>query len=93
MAFHTDEDELLVGALPTKAELPRFRADPLAALRREAESHPLFSAVLAPSPYGAIRGFLGDRYFFRRPVGPGWMLLGDAGHNKDFLTGDGMSEA
>lgn len=93
VAFHTDDDQLLVGVLPTLAELPAFRADPLGSLRREGQTHPLFAAALAPAPIGAVRGYLGDRYFFRRPVGSGWLLLGDAGHHKDFLTGDGMSEA
>jgi 2-polyprenyl-6-methoxyphenol hydroxylase-like FAD-dependent oxidoreductase len=31
--------------------------------------------------------------FFRRPYGPGWALVGDAGYNKDFITGHGMHDA
>jgi flavin-dependent dehydrogenase len=31
--------------------------------------------------------------YFRRPYGPGWALVGDAGYTKDFITGQGMSDA
>ncbi len=30
---------------------------------------------------------------YREPAGPGWLLVGDAGHHKDPLTGMGMSDA
>jgi 2-polyprenyl-6-methoxyphenol hydroxylase-like FAD-dependent oxidoreductase len=28
--------------------------------------------------------------FFRKPYGPGWALVGDAGYNKDFITAQGI---
>ena len=31
--------------------------------------------------------------YFRRPYGPGWALVGDAGYNKDFITAQGISDA
>ncbi len=31
--------------------------------------------------------------FFRKPYGPGWVLVGDAGYNKDFITAQGISDA
>jgi 2-polyprenyl-6-methoxyphenol hydroxylase-like FAD-dependent oxidoreductase len=31
--------------------------------------------------------------FFRRPYGPGWALVGDAGYTKDPITAQGMSDA
>jgi 2-polyprenyl-6-methoxyphenol hydroxylase-like FAD-dependent oxidoreductase len=31
--------------------------------------------------------------YFRRPYGPGWVLVGDAGYNKDFITAQGISDA
>jgi 2-polyprenyl-6-methoxyphenol hydroxylase-like FAD-dependent oxidoreductase len=31
--------------------------------------------------------------YFRRPYGPGWALVGDAGYNKDFITAQGMQDA
>ena len=31
--------------------------------------------------------------FFRRGAGSGWTLVGDAGHHKEFVIGDGITEA
>jgi 2-polyprenyl-6-methoxyphenol hydroxylase-like FAD-dependent oxidoreductase len=31
--------------------------------------------------------------YFRKPFGPGWALVGDAGYNKDFITAMGISDA
>jgi flavin-dependent dehydrogenase len=31
--------------------------------------------------------------YFRKPFGPGWALVGDAGYNKDFITAMGILDA
>lgn len=31
--------------------------------------------------------------YFRKPFGPGWALIGDAGYNKDFITAQGITDA
>ena len=31
--------------------------------------------------------------FFRKPYGPGWALVGDAGYHRDFVTGLGIADA
>jgi 2-polyprenyl-6-methoxyphenol hydroxylase-like FAD-dependent oxidoreductase len=31
--------------------------------------------------------------YFRRPYGPGWVLVGDAGYNRDFITAQGIMDA
>jgi 2-polyprenyl-6-methoxyphenol hydroxylase-like FAD-dependent oxidoreductase len=31
--------------------------------------------------------------FFRKPYGPGWALVGDAGYNKDPITAQGIKDA
>jgi 2-polyprenyl-6-methoxyphenol hydroxylase-like FAD-dependent oxidoreductase len=31
--------------------------------------------------------------FFRKPYGPGWALVGDAGYNRDFITAQGITDA
>ncbi len=31
--------------------------------------------------------------FFRKPFGPGWALVGDAGYNKDFITAQGIYDS
>ena len=30
------------------------------------------------------------RSYFRKPFGPGWALVGDAGYNKDYITAQGI---
>jgi 2-polyprenyl-6-methoxyphenol hydroxylase-like FAD-dependent oxidoreductase len=35
----------------------------------------------------------GVENFFRKPYGPGWALVGDAGYNKDAITACGISDA
>lgn len=31
--------------------------------------------------------------YFRKPYGPGWALVGDAGYHRDFITGHGINDA
>src|SRR5712672_38694 len=31
--------------------------------------------------------------YFRKPFGPGWALVGDAGYNRDFITAQGIQDA
>jgi 2-polyprenyl-6-methoxyphenol hydroxylase-like FAD-dependent oxidoreductase len=59
--------------------------------------------VLELAPEFAARVRLGKREapiagaalpnFFRKPYGPGWALVGDAGYNKDPITAQGISDA
>jgi flavin-dependent dehydrogenase len=42
---------------------------------------------------GRLRGFGGLPGYLRRPAGPGWALVGDAGYFKDPLSTHGMSDA
>ena len=53
-----------------------------------------------PSPSGSAAArrearFVGTAVpnFFRKPYGPGWALVGDAGYNKDFITAQGIADA
>lgn len=40
-----------------------------------------------------FRGTADLNGFFRRPYGPGWALVGDAGYHKDPITAQGISDA
>ena len=62
----------------------------------------LFAAFeQAPGFYERIRGAKREeRYvgaavpnYFRKPFGPGWALVGDAGYNKDYITAQGIHDA
>ncbi|MCA9640336.1 MAG: NAD(P)/FAD-dependent oxidoreductase [Myxococcales bacterium] len=93
VAFHAQDDQLLIGTLPLNSEIDAFRQRPLDSLRERAAQVPAFEETVQQEPCEAVRGYLAQRYFVRRPVGPGWLLLGDAGVHKDFVSGDGISEA
>ena len=72
-----------------------------AANKADIEGNYLKTLELAPAfadrVHGATREdrFYGMavRNYFRRPYGPGWALVGDAGYNKDFITAQGISDA
>jgi flavin-dependent dehydrogenase len=58
--------------------------------------------TIAPALYDRLRGKeqierlrgTGDQQnFFRQASGPGWALVGDAGHHKDSITARGISDA
>jgi menaquinone-9 beta-reductase len=92
--FQTDHRQLLIGSLPPVSEVAGWKADPVAALTADLAD----DAVLAPivsdrAPDGTVRGTVKERFFFRRAAGPGWVLVGDAGHHKEFVIGDGITEA
>ena len=61
----------------------------------------LFAQVLAEAApglelgdrVGPLRGFPGVPAVLRRPAGPGWALVGDAGYVKDPLTAHGITDA
>jgi 2-polyprenyl-6-methoxyphenol hydroxylase-like FAD-dependent oxidoreductase len=69
--------------------------------KRDIEHHYLESVERAPAFADRVRAatreerFLGTAVpnFFRKPFGPGWALVGDAGYNRDFLTAQGISDA
>jgi flavin-dependent dehydrogenase len=53
----------------------------------------LVERVSAGRPVGRLNGWAGVPGFVRRPWGPGWALVGDAGHFKDPLTTHGITDA
>jgi flavin-dependent dehydrogenase len=69
--------------------------------KKDVEGSYLKSFELAPEFADRVRGatreapFRGGAVssFFRKPFGPGWALVGDAGYTKDPVTAWGMSDA
>jgi 2-polyprenyl-6-methoxyphenol hydroxylase-like FAD-dependent oxidoreductase len=69
--------------------------------RKSVEEHYLAGVAMAPELHERVRDakraerFYGAAVpnFFRKPFGPGWALVGDAGYNKDFITAQGISDA
>ena len=69
--------------------------------KNDVEGNYLRMFDLAPDFAARIRGAKREARFsgtavanyFRKPYGPGWALVGDAGYNKDFITAQGISDA
>ena len=92
--FQTDYDQLLIGSLPPVEQALAWRTDPKVALISDLASDSTTGPLVAGSaPDGPVRGTVKERYFFRRGAGNGWTLVGDAGHHKEFVIGDGITEA
>lgn len=77
----------------------RFRTDMqgdrLAALRRALATvaPALAEDLTALEPDGEPHAFAGRKGYLRRPTGPGWALIGDAGYFKDPITAHGITDA
>ena len=92
-AFPTNDGlTLLVMGWPY-AEAAAFKADVEANYRKTLELAPEFAErVRAATRVERFAGG-GVANFFRRPYGPGWALVGDAGYNKDPITAQGITDA
>jgi flavin-dependent dehydrogenase len=95
VAFPSNDEKVVVGV-----QWPREQFD---VVRRDIKGH-FLEALEQCTPHLAAQlreGRQAERFvgtgqfpnFFRRPYGPGWALVGDAGHCKDPLLAQGMSDA
>lgn len=53
----------------------------------------LYDRMLAGGQVGRLHGTGDQRNFFRTGAGPGWALVGDAGHHRDSITARGITQA
>jgi 2-polyprenyl-6-methoxyphenol hydroxylase-like FAD-dependent oxidoreductase len=103
--FHRWADRLVVGCpadsglyqvlvIPDLRELPRFRADLEGGFMEYARScRPVADALSGARRVGKFFGILRFQGFLREASGPGWVLVGDAGHFKDPAPGQGIGDA
>jgi len=76
------------------AEFHAFRTDVEGNYTRSIEAVPAAADLLTGArPEERLMGTADLRNFYRKPYGPGWVLVGDAGHHKDPVTGLGISDA
>ena len=69
--------------------------------KKDIEGNYLKAIEMAPVFAERLRGAVREAPFagaavpsyFRKPYGPGWALGGDAGYNRDFITGQGILDA
>ncbi len=94
VVFPTDGDLLLIASTPTVDRAARHRAEHTSAYLESVRSCPSIAPhIAAQEPTSKVRGMLKTRYYFRVSAGPGWALIGDAGHHKDFFAGFGIADA
>jgi menaquinone-9 beta-reductase len=92
--FPTDGDQLLIAAVPPVEVAEQWRHRHVDAYVADVISLKRVGSYLETAkPFGGVRGVLKPRYFFRAAVGPGWALIGDARHHKEFVIGLGISDA
>jgi len=94
IATPADSGLYQVLAIPELSELPRFRQSLeesyLDYVRR---CDPVAQALSGARRVGKLFGMLRWEGFFREGAGPGWVLVGDAGHFKDPAPGQGIQDA
>jgi len=92
----TNGGEACVFAATTPERMRALRADGIEAAFRtvlSAASPALAERVEGSSALDRIRGWRGMPGIVRRPFGPGWALVGDAGLFRDPISSHGMTDA
>ena len=89
------EAGLYVGAvMPSLDVLPIFNSDLDEGFTATvARCEPLAASLAGARRVGPLRGMANFPLYFRESAGRGWALVGDAGHFKDPVIGQGISDA
>jgi flavin-dependent dehydrogenase len=94
IAAPADGGQYMVGVGISLSESSAFTVDREASFDRGLRAWPELADIVAGSTrIGPIKMITEWHSFFREAAGPGWVLLGDAGHFKDFTPGQGISDA
>ncbi|MGV9679809.1 NAD(P)/FAD-dependent oxidoreductase [Nocardia sp. NPDC003482] len=89
-----DSDLFLLGVSPEMHERDEFRTDTERMLLAHMRScEPAFDALGKAKIATKISGIRRFEGYYREPIGPGWVLVGDAGHFKDPALGRGIGDA
>ncbi|MEO6082662.1 MAG: NAD(P)/FAD-dependent oxidoreductase [Umezawaea sp.] len=88
-------DAVLVSAYAPQSEFDTVRKDARRAYldRIKTNAPSLHDRLQDAEQIGRIHGTGDQQNYFRLPIGPGWALIGDAGHHKDSLTAQGIGDA
>ncbi len=91
----TSDGRVLVSAYFPQSRFAHVRADALASYHEcVAAVAPELDAMMPRGGHAEpLVGFGDQQNFFRQAWGPGWALVGDAGHHKDSLTARGIGDA
>ena len=93
-AFATHDDLTCIAVTWPVADFKSVRADIEGAFFQTlADAQGFAARVLSGKREERWTGSRDTDNFFRKPFGPGWALVGDAGYHKDPVTGTGISDA
>lgn len=93
-AFPTSDGLFGVFVSRPVAEFPQFRSDiEVNFMRALAQAPELAAQLRAGQREERFYGTADLPNFFRKPYGPGWALVGDAGHHKDPFMALGITDA
>lgn len=92
-AAPTHDDLTLVIAGWPYAEFAAGKKDIESTFLRSIELAPSFAERLRRAKREARFAGAAVPNYFRKPFGPGWVLVGDAGYNKDPITAQGIKDA
>jgi flavin-dependent dehydrogenase len=93
-AFRCDGDQVVLVCVTPGADALTWGAQHRQRLEDKLRESPALREVMGDAELvGPVTGVLKASFFYRQPVGPGYALVGDAGHFKDFVTGMGMTDA
>jgi 2-polyprenyl-6-methoxyphenol hydroxylase-like FAD-dependent oxidoreductase len=94
LCLPTDSGLTLVAVCPSIHRRDEVRADREAVYADGLRAWPeIDGRVAGARREGPLRTMANMRGFFRQSAGPGWVLVGDAGHFKDPTPGQGISDA
>jgi 2-polyprenyl-6-methoxyphenol hydroxylase-like FAD-dependent oxidoreductase len=94
IACPADSGLYQVIVIPDGRLLPQFRAGLERAFMGQAQAcAPVADRLSEARRVGKLLGSVRLESFFRESAGPGWALVGDAGHFKDPTPGQGMTDA
>lgn len=93
--LHTHDGLTLVVCYFPQAEFQKIRQSALPTYLKciRATAPSLGDRIAGSCPVEPLRGTGDQRNYFRQACGPGWVLVGDAGHHKDSITAHGISDA
>ncbi|GAB1814356.1 NAD(P)/FAD-dependent oxidoreductase [Mycobacterium sp. MUNTM1] len=94
LAGATDGDLYMAAIAPDLSRAAEFHADRDRFFTTAIRQWPELADVMAGGQrVGPLRAFVNWHGYFRQSAGPGWALIGDAGHFKDFTPGQGIADA
>jgi flavin-dependent dehydrogenase len=94
LAFPTHWDQVCLGVGGPRETFHEFRKDIAGNYMKLIDRVPaLAEQVRAGKQEQRYLGTADQPNYFRKPYGPGWALVGDAGYHRDFITGLGINDA